>query len=51
MSLFCSRTEDTAELPEFQREKIECADFCALEWKFHGVNVNPPVKKMLKSLG
>ncbi|XP_071092768.1 uncharacterized protein [Haliotis cracherodii] len=44
-------TEDTAELPEFQREKIECADFCALEWKFHGVNVNPPVKKMLKSLG
>ncbi|XP_046550428.1 uncharacterized protein LOC124260208 isoform X2 [Haliotis rubra] len=44
-------TEDTAELPEFQREKIECADFCALDWKFHGVNVNPPVKKMLKSLG
>ena len=43
----CCRTEDTQDMPEYQKERIECADFCALDWKFHGVNVNPHMSKLL----
>ncbi|ESP04197.1 hypothetical protein LOTGIDRAFT_237494 [Lottia gigantea] len=43
-------TADTADLPDFQKEKIECADFCALDWKFHGVKVNPPTERLIKSI-
>ena len=46
----CFSTEDTADMPEYQKEKIECADFCALDWKFHGVNVNPKMKTVLKAI-
>ncbi|GFS15059.1 serine/arginine repetitive matrix protein 1-like [Elysia marginata] len=44
-------TEDTAECTEYHRERVECADFCALQWKLHGVQVSPPVKKILQALG
>ncbi|XP_074643243.1 uncharacterized protein LOC141900312 [Tubulanus polymorphus] len=43
-------TEDTVDLPDHQKERIESADFCALNWKFHGVNVNPFVEKILRAL-
>lgn len=43
-------TEDTQDIADHQKEKIECADFCALEWKFHGVNVNPDIRRILESL-
>ena len=33
-----------------KKEKIESADFCALEWKLRGLDVNPPVRKILHSL-
>lgn len=35
---------------ETQKEKIETADFCALEWKFHGVNVNQLMRDVLATL-
>ncbi|GFN90345.1 serine/arginine repetitive matrix protein 1-like, partial [Plakobranchus ocellatus] len=43
-------TEDTAECTEYHREKVECADFCSLQWKLHGVQISPPVKKILQAL-
>ncbi|XP_006812778.1 uncharacterized protein LOC100372411 [Saccoglossus kowalevskii] len=43
-------TEDTAHLPEHQKEKVEDADFSALDWKLDGYPVNPPVKKILYML-
>lgn len=43
-------TEDTIDMPEYQKEKIECADFCALDWKFHGVNVSPKMRTLLKAI-
>ncbi|XP_013089067.2 uncharacterized protein LOC106073134 isoform X3 [Biomphalaria glabrata] len=43
-------TAETWDRTEFQKEMIECADFCALEWKLRGVNVSNQVKKILKSL-
>ncbi|CAL1544481.1 unnamed protein product [Lymnaea stagnalis] len=43
-------TEATADKTEYQKEKVECADFSALEWKLHGVKVSPPVRKILSSL-
>ncbi|KAF6020457.1 hypothetical protein EB796_021231 [Bugula neritina] len=35
---------------ENQKERIECADFYALKWKFHGVNVNSSIKALLDVL-
>ncbi|KAK3587653.1 hypothetical protein CHS0354_032859 [Potamilus streckersoni] len=43
-------TEETADMQEYQREKIECADFSALDWKFHGVKVNDAMHRLLKML-
>ncbi|XP_013421806.1 uncharacterized protein LOC106181848 [Lingula anatina] len=43
-------TEDTADMVEYQKERIECADFTALEWKFQGIQANPEVKKLLWSI-
>ncbi|XP_053374901.1 uncharacterized protein LOC123535376 [Mercenaria mercenaria] len=43
-------TEDTQDMPEYQREKIECADFSALPWKLHGVKVKPDMRKMLEQI-
>ncbi|XP_052256562.1 uncharacterized protein LOC127861814 isoform X11 [Dreissena polymorpha] len=43
-------TEDTHDMPEYQREKIECADFCALNWKIHGVNVPKNMLNVLKQI-
>ncbi|KAK0060498.1 hypothetical protein Bpfe_010011 [Biomphalaria pfeifferi] len=43
-------TAETWDRTEFQKEMIECADFCALEWKLRGVNVSNQIKKILKSL-
>ncbi|KAK2163962.1 hypothetical protein LSH36_71g01027 [Paralvinella palmiformis] len=43
-------TDDTQNIKDHKKEKIECADFCALDWKLHGVQVNPPMKKLLESL-
>ncbi|XP_012936366.1 uncharacterized protein LOC101853688 isoform X2 [Aplysia californica] len=44
-------TEDTADRTEYHKEKVECADFCALEWKLHGLHVNGHVRKILETLG
>ena len=44
------RTEDTLERPEYQRERIETADFGALEWKLHGIKVSDKMKKVLKTI-
>ncbi|RUS79760.1 hypothetical protein EGW08_012476, partial [Elysia chlorotica] len=44
-------TEDTSECTEYHKEKVECADFCALQWKLHGVQVSPPVRKILQAIG
>ncbi len=44
------RTNETKDISDNKKEKIESADFCALEWKLRGLNVNPPVKKILQSL-
>ena len=49
-TIFVFRTVDTKDLPDNQKERIESADFCALEWKFKGVNVNPSVRKILEAL-
>ncbi|KAL3858031.1 hypothetical protein ACJMK2_012647 [Sinanodonta woodiana] len=43
-------TEETADMQEYQREKIECADFSALDWKFHGIKVNDAMHRLLKML-
>ena len=32
------------------KEKLEKADFFCMPWKFDGINVNPPVKKLLEVL-
>ena len=44
------RTEATAAIADHKKETIESADFCALEWKFQGINVNPPMREILKIL-
>ena len=44
------RTEDTVEMPEYQRERIETADFESLDWKLHGIKVPDKMKKLLKML-
>ena len=33
-----------------EKERIESADFYALKWKFHGVNVNCNMRKVLEVL-
>ncbi|XP_064612552.1 uncharacterized protein LOC135476453 [Liolophura sinensis] len=43
-------TGDTQDIPEFQRDKIECADFGALSWKLNGIKVNPSVESLLKKI-
>ena len=48
---FLPSTEDTVDLPEYHREKVECADFCSLDWKLHGLQVNGQVRKILETLG
>ena len=35
---------------ETEKERIESADFYALKWKLHGVNVNTPVRTILEVL-
>eukprot|EP00105_Crassostrea_gigas_P039875 XP_019924023.1 PREDICTED: uncharacterized protein LOC105331026 isoform X24 [Crassostrea gigas] len=51
--LMCSTHVDSQEQvdqPDYQKEKIECADFSALEWKLTGVQVNPKIVRILKEL-
>jgi len=43
-------TYDTQDMKDHKKDKIECADFCALEWKFNGVKINPPIRKILETL-
>ncbi|XP_076452918.1 uncharacterized protein LOC143288392 isoform X1 [Babylonia areolata] len=43
-------TEDTVEKAEYQRDKIETADFEALDWKLHGVKVGEKMTKLLKTI-
>ncbi|XP_052800171.1 uncharacterized protein LOC128231412 isoform X5 [Mya arenaria] len=43
-------TDDTHDMPEYQREKIECADFGALDWKIHGVKVPPKMLEVLREI-
>ncbi|KAL8559857.1 hypothetical protein ACOMHN_016903 [Nucella lapillus] len=46
----CYTTEDTLEKPEYQRERIETADFSALDWKLHGIKIGDKMKKLLKTI-
>jgi len=43
-------TEDTVDLPQYQKDKIECADFGSLNSKLDGLNVNKDMLKLLHSL-
>ncbi|XP_069135151.1 uncharacterized protein [Argopecten irradians] len=43
-------TQETVDMPDYMKEKIECADFGALRWKMQGVNVSPGIKKLLLQL-
>ncbi|XP_033748568.1 uncharacterized protein LOC117333393 isoform X9 [Pecten maximus] len=43
-------TQETVDMPDYMKEKIECADFGALRWKMQGVNVSPAIKKLLLQL-
>jgi hypothetical protein len=45
-----NRTEDTVDLPDFQKDKIECADFGSLTTKLDGVQISPKMLSLLKSL-
>lgn len=43
-------SQEQVDQPDYQKEKIECADFSALEWKLTGVQVNPKIVRILKEL-
>jgi hypothetical protein len=43
-------TEDTCDLPEYQKDKIECADFGSINSKLDGVKVNDKIMTLIKSL-
>lgn len=43
-------TEDTIDLPEYQKDKIECADFGSLKSKLDGVRINQKILTLLKTL-
>lgn len=43
-------SQEQVDQPDYQKEKIECADFSALEWKLTGVEVNPKIVRILKEL-
>ncbi|CAF0727855.1 unnamed protein product [Brachionus calyciflorus] len=43
-------TEDTIDLPEYQKDKIECADFGSLASKLDGINIKSPMLNLLKLL-
>ncbi|XP_072033251.1 uncharacterized protein [Amphiura filiformis] len=43
-------TEDTVEMDGSSKERVETADFSALDWKLQGCTVNPPLKKLLYKL-
>ncbi len=45
-----SRTEDTVEMEGNSKERVETADFSALDWKLEGCTVNTPLKKLLYRL-
>lgn len=48
--LFMNSSQEQVDQPDYQKEKIECADFSALEWKLTGVQVNPKIVRILKEL-
>lgn len=48
--LFMISSQEQVDQPDYQKEKIECADFSALEWKLTGVQVNPKIVRILKEL-
>ncbi|XP_062613724.1 uncharacterized protein LOC134275457 isoform X5 [Saccostrea cucullata] len=50
--LMCSThvSQEQVDQPDYQKEKIECADFSALKWKLTGVKVNPKIEKILQEL-
>ncbi|XP_061189523.1 uncharacterized protein LOC133197478 isoform X2 [Saccostrea echinata] len=50
--LMCSThvSQEQVDQPDYQKEKIECADFSALKWKLTGVQVNPKIEKILTEL-
>ncbi len=43
-------TEDTIDLPEYQKDKVECADFGSLNTKLDGVKIGDKMLNLLKSL-
>ena len=43
-------TEDTQDIPEYQKDKIECADFGSLNSKLDGVKINDKILTLIKSL-
>ena len=43
-------TDDTQDLPQYQKDKIECADFGSLKSKLYGVNISKEMLTLLQSL-
>jgi len=43
-------TEDTKELPQYQKDKIESADFGSLKSKIHGIKINSNMLTLLEAL-
>ena len=35
---------------EVKKERLERADFSAIQWKLHGVNVNPRIRDVFETL-
>ena len=44
------RTDDTQDLPDYQKDKIECADFGSLKSKLDGIKISKKMLKLLQSL-
>jgi hypothetical protein len=38
------------DLPEYQKDKIECADFGSLKSKLHGIKISKTMLNLLQSL-
>lgn len=44
------RTDDTIDMPDYQKDKIECVDFGSLTSKLDGIEINEKMLNLLKLL-
>lgn len=45
-----TRTDDTIDMPDYQKDKIECVDFGSLASKLDGIEINEKMLNLLKLL-